>query len=463
MNGDERLSRFQMLALGLLLFAMFLGAGNTIFAPMVGQSAGSAMWVPMSGFLLTGVGLVLLAIIALSMAGGSLDQLASRVHPSFATVFCVLLFLALGPLYVIPRTESVVYEIAVKPSLSTTLADSPWILLAFTILFTAFSVFLSLNPGKLVDRIGKLITPVFSVLLLIVVGRSLIAPMGALREPVDPYREGAFFLGFTDGYGTMDALAALVFAGVFVQSIHGQGITSRKGVALTFFKAGMITVVGLALLHISLAWIGASSVDAIGRPDNGGAVLAEASRYLLGYPGVLMIGAIIFLTGLTTNVACITAVADYFERRFGRLTYRQWVYLMSLVGLVIANFGLRTVLDAALPILFLLYPIGMTLIALTLLDRLFGGHRSVYVGAMIGAAAVAILDAVKAAGVLEAELDSWFSFLPLFTAGGGWLLPALLGGIAGFVYAKATGQPPVDRASEITVGHAEVHEGSARS
>lgn len=448
MSADAHLSKGKIFTLGLLLFAMFLGAGNTIFAPMVGQGAGEDMWVPMSGFLLTGVGLVLLAIIALALCGGDVEALASRVSPKFSAVFCLLLFLALGPLYVIPRTTSVVYEIAVRPSLSDEMSTGPWFLLGFSVIFTLLSVYLSMNPSKLVDRIGKAITPIFTILLAIIVIRSIFTPMGTPQTAVAPYTEHAFFLGFTDGYGTMDALAALVFAGVFIQSIRGLGVKTRRGIAWTFFKAGLITVAGLALLHISLAWIGASSVDAIGRPENGGTLLAEASQVLLGYPGVLMIGAVILLTGLTTNVACITCVGDYLRKKFPALSYRSWVLLVSLVGLVFANFGLELVLSAALPILYLLYPIGMTLIVLAIADKGFGGYRAVYVGAMIGASAVAVVDALKAAGTGTDRLDEWFSLLPLFSAGAGWVVPALLGGIIGYIVARTGRHRRVDRSEQ---------------
>lgn len=446
-TGDRHLSPYQILALGLLLFAMFLGAGNIIFAPMVGQAAGNSMWEPMSGFLITGVGLVLLAIVALTSVRGDVFRLASRVSPRFAALFCFLLFLALGPLYVIPRTTSVVHEVTVRPNLPADMAGSAWALLIFSVLFTAASIYLSLSPGKLVDRIGKFLTPVFSILLAIIIIRSLVSPMGSLHDPVAPYDDGGFLLGLTEGYLTMDVLAALVFAGVFIQQINMQGVTSRKGTASVFLKAGIITAIGLALLHLSTAWLGGSGVDSIGRPDNGGAVLAESARALLGTPGLAMIGTVVLLTGLTTNVACITSVADYFSRRFTWLSYRAWVLIHSGLGLIIANFGLQTVLDTALPILFLLYPLGMTLIVLALLDRFFGGRRPVYVGGAIGAGSVAVLDAIKTAGILTDEINDWFSFLPLFTDNAGWLLPAIIGALVGLVWARAVGSPalPSDR------------------
>nr|WP_052340738.1 branched-chain amino acid transport system II carrier protein [Bacillus haynesii] len=111
----KTLSQGQLIAVGLMLFAMFLGAGNTIFAPMVGQLAGTNTWIAMSGFLITGVGLVLLAIIALAISGGTVEKLAARVHPKFGMLFSIALFVTLGPIYVIPRTTSVVYEISVYP------------------------------------------------------------------------------------------------------------------------------------------------------------------------------------------------------------------------------------------------------------------------------------------------------------------------------------------------------------
>ncbi|RYG73208.1 branched-chain amino acid transport system II carrier protein [Lentibacillus lipolyticus] len=431
-----KLTNFQLLAVGLMLLAMFLGAGNTIFAPIVGQQAGSQAWMPMVGFLLTGVGLVLLAIIALAIAGGRVETLAERVHPKFGLFFSTLLFLTLGPIYVIPRTTSVVYEISIIPNLSMTNNGASMILFGFSFIFIVLTVALSLNPNKFVDRLGKVITPVFSILLILIVAKSIITPMGAAQPPVEPYIQGSFMKGFTEGYLTMDVLAAFVFGGVFIQTIKGLGVTSKDEITSVFIKAGLITVLGLTLLHISLAWIGASSVEAIGRLDNGGAVLAEASRYLLGQAGVLMIGTVILLTGLTTNIACLSSVAEYFDRVFPKISYKNWIYILACLSLVITNFGLNQILNMATPVLFLLYPMAITLIALALTNNWFKGYRPVYIGSMTGAGIIAVFDAIKQAGLFVNELNQIFSFIPLFSEGGGWILPALIGGIVGYLVSK---------------------------
>ena len=45
-----------IVALGFLTFALFIGAGNIIFPPIVAQQAGEHVWLAAFGFLITAVG-----------------------------------------------------------------------------------------------------------------------------------------------------------------------------------------------------------------------------------------------------------------------------------------------------------------------------------------------------------------------------------------------------------------------
>src|SRR5699024_9755784 len=141
-----------------------------------------------------------------------------------------------------------------------------------------------------------------------------------------------------------------------------------------------------------VAWICATSVDAIGMKGNGGEILAESSRYLFVNNGLFIIGLVVFLIGVSTFVACLSSVSDYFARLFPAVSYEQWNYIMAFVSLVITNFGLATILDIASPILLLLYPIAIALIVLSFTHHWFNGYQPVYVGTIIGVGAVAILD-----------------------------------------------------------------------
>ena len=431
---NDKLPFSKILIIGLMLFAMFLGAGNVIFAPIVGQQAGTNIWVAMGGFLITGVGLVLLAIMALTRGGGTVEKLASRVHPKFAVVFSILLFLALGPFYVIPRTTSVVYEIAIKPVVGSD--NTSLYLFIFSVIFIGLTILLSWNTTKFVDRLGKMIAPVFSILLLVLVVTSIVNPMGEIGEPQEEYMNGVFLKGFTQGYLTMDVLAAFVFGGIFIKSIKGYGIKSEKEISKIFIKAGLITTAGLVALQVSMAWIGATSVDAIGFKENGGEILAQSSEFLLGPVGIYMIGLVILLTGITTNVACLGAVSEYFERIQSSLSYKKWIIVFAILSLIFTNFGLNTILTMASPVLLLLYPLAIALIALIFANNLFNGHQSVYVGTIIGVGIVAILDALKDAGIAPDAINDTFSFIPLFANGAGWIITGIIGFIVGLVIAK---------------------------
>lgn len=432
---SQSISFRQFLALSFFLFSMFLGAGNIIFAPPLGQAAGTNTWVAMSGFLITGVGLVLLAIMALSISGGSVEKLSGRVSPGFAVFFSILLFMTLGPIYVVPRTAAVVYEITVTPFLSENIVANymQWALLVFSVLFIWATIYLSLEPKKFVKRIGNILTPIFLILLLVIVLVAYFDPIGDFREPSGPYIDFAFSKGFTQGYYTMDVLAAFVFGKIFLDAAHYAGIDAKHMTGL-FVRSGIFAVVALALIQLSLAGMGASSASVLGVSNNGGEALTRIVDLLMGRLGVVMLATVIFLTGLTTAIACLASVAEYFSRIFPSLTYRAWVILLGLLSLVITNFGLTTILTFASPVLLFLYPIAITLIVLVFTNKWFGGRQAVYVGAVTGAAIMGVIDGLNDIKLLPASLaDTLRQTLPLYDNGLGWIVVALAGAVLGLL------------------------------
>ena len=62
----KKLSKQDLTFIGLMLFSLFFGAGNLIFPPFLGQSAGQNIWVALGGFLITAVGFPILGVIAVA-------------------------------------------------------------------------------------------------------------------------------------------------------------------------------------------------------------------------------------------------------------------------------------------------------------------------------------------------------------------------------------------------------------
>jgi LIVCS family branched-chain amino acid:cation transporter len=424
----------ETLTIGLMLFALFFGAGNLIFPPGLGQQAGVNMWEAMIGFLITGVGLPLLGVVAISVSGNDVQSLAGRVHPVFGLVFTFVLYLAIGPVFAIPRTGTVTYEVGILPFLPAAAADSSLPLFIFTLIFFGITFWLSLNPAKIVDTVGKMLTPILLLVLALISVKMFITPMGEMQAPKGEYADGAFFKGFLEGYLTMDTLAALVFSIVVINAVKERGITDRAAIAKICIRCGLIAAAGLAAVYISLAYLGATSVSQIGYFDNGGAVLSESVNILFGSLGNVILSTAITFACLTTSIGLVSACGKYFSMVFPSVSYKLIITVICLFSTIVANAGLTKLIAFSVPILIALYPLAIVLIILSFLHSYFKGAPEVYIGSLILTTIISIADGLKAGGLLPGAIDEWLvSTVPLFDYGIGFLVPAIIGGVIGFI------------------------------
>ncbi|HZH59935.1 MAG TPA: branched-chain amino acid transport system II carrier protein [Metabacillus sp.] len=421
----------QTLVIGLMLFALFLGAGNMIFPPAMGQQAGEHIWFATLGFLITGVGLPFLGIVAIALSGSDIQTIGNKVHPTFGLIFPIILYLTIGPFFGIPRTATVAFEIGVTPFLPSEFVGQKFPLLIYTIIFFAITFWLSLNPRKLVDRIGKMLTPALLIILVLLTGKALLTPMGSLQEPQGAYIEGAFFKGFLEGYLTMDTLSALVFGIVVISAIKEQGLKDRFAITKVCIKAGLIASTGLVFVYVSLAFIGATSVSTTGYLDNGGAILSSTASVLFGSLGKTVLGLAITFACLTTSVGLVSACGNYLSKAFPRLSYKKLVLILAIFSACVASFGLTQLISVSVPLLIAIYPLAIVLILLSFLDYVLPTKSIVYIISLSITAVFSIIDGLKAAGVNVDSLN--LDFIPLFNIGIGWLVPAAIGTIIGYI------------------------------
>lgn len=426
------------IAIGFMLFALFFGAGNLIFPAMLGQSAGTNVWSANAGFVVTGVGLPLLGVLALGFSGkGDLHAMASKVHPLFGIIFTTILYLAIGPLFAIPRTGSVSYEIGVKPFLGNDVGFMP--LLIFTLIFFAITCFFSLNASKIVDIVGKVLTPLLLIFIGILIVTAIVNPLGDFKAPTETYMDNAFFKGFQEGYLTMDTLASFVFGIIVINAIRDKGITAKKQVMFTCMKAGLIAAGLLAIIYTALTYIGASSVGKLGLLDNGGTVLSGVSTYYFGPNGRLLLGLIVVAACLTTSIGLITACSSYFHKIFPSISYKKIAIILSVFSALFANVGLMKLIAISVPVLTAIYPIAICLIFLTFLNSVFNDRSEVYIGCIGLTFIVSLFDGLNAAGITIKFIDDLFNtILPLYSVGLGWILPAIVGGILGYLVTMVT-------------------------
>ncbi|MBU8880948.1 branched-chain amino acid transport system II carrier protein [Bacillus sp. FJAT-29790] len=419
------------IAVGFMLFALFFGAGNLIFPVMLGQTAGTNIWAANAGFIVTGVGLPLLGILALGFSGKSdLQSLASRVHPVFGVVFTVALYLAIGPLFAIPRTGTVSYEIGLKPFLGETNSFLP--LLVFTLIFFGVTLFFSLKSSKLVDIVGKVLTPLLLIFIGILIVTAFVNPIGQIQAPTESYVNDSFFKGFQEGYLTMDALAAFVFGILIINAMKDRGATTKKQIMASSMKVGLIAAGLLAVIYTALGYIGASSVAGLGHLENGGQILAAVSDYYFGSYGKVLLALIVIAACLTTSIGLITSCAAYFNKLFPSISYTKWAIIFSIFSTVFANFGLTTLIAISIPVLVAIYPLAICLMFLTFLHPLFKGKSEVYQISLLLTFVVSLFDGLGAAGIQVQAINDLFTALPLYSVGLGWVVPAIVGGLLGY-------------------------------
>ena len=309
-----------------MLFALFFGAGNLIYPAYLGQQAGENWLISMPGFLLTGAGLPLLGVIAIGYSGSrDVEALASRVAPWYGVAFAASLYLAIGPLFAMPRTATVSFEIAVLPligNLSPNMAQA-----VFSLLFFGLTYWLSMSPGKLVDRIGKILTPALLLTIAVLVGYAALNPIGAPLAAQGDFAVRPMIKGILEGYGTMDALASLVFAIIVIDAVRAMGVDNRSDLLKTTAISGLMAAGCLAAVYLLIGYMGATSVAGIGLQENGALVLSKSAQYYFGLGGNLLLGVIVLLACLTTAVGLVTSCAEYFNRLCPGISYKTFVII----------------------------------------------------------------------------------------------------------------------------------------
>lgn len=366
-----------ILILGFALFSMFFGAGNLIIPPSLGKSVGDFWAMASVGFFITGIGLPLLGILTFTKIG-NIDHFADNISSKFNTFYLSLLILVIGPLCAIPRTGSVTFEMGILPFFNTlTKLGFYTISITTSIIFFGVTLFLVLNESKLLDILGKFLTPIILIMLaiLIVMGVKI-----SISENLNVHIENltsvaSFSKGFIQGYQTMDALGSVLMGVIIVKSLKEKGITEEKEQGKYVIFSGIIAALGLGIVYISLIYLGSTFPQLQSSELNlsTAQVTLSIAQIVLGRFGKLAIGICVAAACLTTSVGLVALASDWFSKLLN-ISYKKMAILICLVSGVLSIIGLDSILKLSVPILLVLYPITIVLMLL----NIFGAKKSVF-------------------------------------------------------------------------------------
>lgn len=426
----QKLHGSNLILVGFTLFSMFFGAGNLIFPPFLGAEAGSAAWLAFLGFAMSAIGLPVLGVIAVARSGG-LSALAGRVHPRFAAVFTLLIYLSIGPCLAIPRTASTSFEMF-APIVGGGAAKQA----VYSVLFFAVAFLVALRPDKLTDRLGKILCPTLIVLIVVLFAGCLLHPVAAhYGVPTAQYTVLPAAVGFLGGYQTMDTIAALNFGAVIALNIRAKGIAEDKQVVRGTIRAGWIAGALLLTIYAMLTHAGALSGAAFPGGKTGADTLSSLAYALFGTPGLVLLAAIFLIACLNTCIGLISCVSEYFHGLFPRVSYRAFAAFFSAASMVVSNIGLAGIIRLSTPVLGAIYPAAIALIALSFVPRL-AAFRLVY-PLTVGLTCVqSVTEAFAHSGLSIPFWTNAVTALPLTKTGFGWVLPALTGLLLGLILSR---------------------------
>lgn len=422
------MSRMQLLVLGGMLFSMFFGAGNLILPPLLGLQAGADAVPATAGFLVAGIGLPVLGIIAVALVG-DIRQLAGRVHPLFASVFIALVYLTIGPFLAIPRTSTTAYEM-IKPLIPG--GDSFVLAAGFSVVFFAVAFFLALRPGMLSRILGRFSAPALIVLIALVVGSALFGGLSDVPAARPPYDGNAASEGFLAGYQTMDLLAALCFGIVVASNVKEQGVTDPKKVTGAISIAGIVAGALMAAVYCGLSFVGLSMTPSMPDAANGAEILAASANMHFGEVGSVIVAAIFLLACLNVCTGLISCCAEYFSEVCPRIPLSVWAGIFAVFSCGISLVGLDSILAFSAPLLGALYPPAIAMMVMGLAHSACDKLPRMWPWVVLSTTVVSVVVALRDAFAPEAWI--FLDALPGADMGLGWICIALAAAGVGAVH-----------------------------
>ncbi|MBP3906512.1 MAG: branched-chain amino acid transport system II carrier protein [Peptostreptococcaceae bacterium] len=408
-----------IVVVGFALFAMFFGAGNLIFPPFLGLTSGENWITGFGGFIIADVGLALLAVAAAAKCGGDVTKILHRSGENLAKILGIAIMICLGPLLAIPRTAATTFEMGVQPIVGDLVSP-----IIFSIIFFIMVLILTIKPSKVVDIIGKVLTPALLIALAVLIIKGIVNPLGSISP--DTMIENVFANGVSQGYQTMDTLGAVALSAILIASIHDKGYTKDSDKISIAIKAGIVAAIGLCFVYGGLTYLGATVSNLYAGQDmntiSQTALIVGITESVLGGPGKIILGVIVALACLTTAIGLTSATGNYFSKLTnGKLKYEVIVTIVSIFSAIVSNFGVDMIIKISAPILNMVYPATILLVVMTLFSDKIKNDN-----AFKGATYVTIIISILT--VMNVPL---MNKLPLAALGFNWIVPAIIGGVIG--------------------------------
>ena len=417
-----------------MLFGMIFGAGNLLFPPMLGKFSGNNLTVSIIGFCISGVVLPILGIIVVMMHD-KLSNITDKVSTKFTSWFIAITYISTGPSVVIPRAATTPFSIILEPYLDTNI-NIYLVRTIYTVIFFVIVYFLCLNPSKLVNKLGKILSPLLFILIVFMFLGLFFKGAGNLLEAQNNYSKFPFVMGFLEGYSTLDAVTSINFGIVLTMNLIYKGLEEKSDMLRTTVKAGFILVLLISSLYMMLAFIGASTAGMFANTTNGAEILNEAVFYIFGPFGRIILAITFLIACLSICISSLICTSEYFSEEYKFLSYKQWLLIWITMALILANYGLDSILVFTKPILYIINPIAIVLIILGMLDKFFDGNRLIYNATIHTVIFISLLSVLPRLNINIYVINNIIKYMPFSSVDMAWVIPTFVVFVVTNIYVK---------------------------
>lgn len=356
-----------ILTIGLAIFAMLFGAGNIIYPIKAGVMSGNLNWAGMLGFIITGVFLPIIGLVAMVLFEGDYQKFFARIGRipgAIAIGFCLFI---IGPMLAMPRGITVPYDI-IKTFLPI------WLTLpVFSISFVCITFFLTYKETSILSNLGKFISPIKIGSLAIIIAKGLwqAESMAAVSTPV--------FTIFTEqlghGFQTLDLLGSLFFAYIVIRILKqtSENNVPTSALAKKTLQGGLVASAILIAAYLGLSFLAAYHSNLVAADQNGAEMFKIIGLHVVHHFGMFIMIVAVVMSCLSTVTALAAVFAEYLRSQlFGnRICYTTALVITLAATAFFSNFGLSNILKYGEHPIMIGYPIIIAITICNIAYKLF--------------------------------------------------------------------------------------------
>lgn len=352
---------------GLAMFSMFFGAGNIVFPLALGQYTQDKNAYGILGLILTAVCVPLLGLLAMMLFDGNYSNFFRRIGKAPGFLLTLLILGLIGPFGGIPRCITISYS-TIEAFQFQTLS---WMNLPLFSGISCILIFLfTFRPGKVLDLLGLVLTPVLLLSLALIVIKGLWIMPDAHHSGHTAWQ--TFSQGVLSGYNTMDLLAAFFFSSVVLLCLQKNGFSDKKGMLSAAVTGSLIAAVLLSLVYVAFSFLAAGyspSLNGIA-PDQ---LLGTLAFQLLGPQAGLIASIAVCFACFTTEIALTAVFAEFLHRTLlkEKISYGVALCITLLLSFLVSTLHFEGISAFLVPVLQICYPALIVLAVLNILYKFY--------------------------------------------------------------------------------------------